>query len=157
MGDEYMAKINNEERIANLPEAQYKELMGVDQSTFKKMYSILLDAYTELHKQGGKPPILTVLDKLVITLGYWREYRTYRNIAFDYGVGKSAIGNAIIWVEDTLIKDGTFSLPSKREMQRKDNIICVAVVDVTEQEIERPKKNNASGIPARKSDTRQKL
>jgi len=140
MGDVYMAKINNEERIRNLPDSQYKELLGVDKPTFDKMYSILLAAYIELHKQGGKPPILTVLDKLVITLGYWREYRTYRNIAFDYGVSKSAIGNSIIWVEDTLIKDGTFSLPSKREMQHKDNIVCVAVVDVTEQEIERPKK-----------------
>ena len=156
MGDHVMAKIDNEERIKNLAEDQYKELLGVDKSTFDKMYSILLADYTKLHEQGGKPPTLTVLDKLVITLGYWREYRTYRNIAFDYGVGKSAIGNSIIWVEDTLIKDGTFSLPSKREMQRKDNIVCVAVVDVTEQEIERPKKDNVSGIPARKSGTQQK-
>jgi len=156
MGDYSMSKIDNDKRIDSLPESQYKELLGVDKPTFDKMYSILLDAYTALHKQGGKPPKLTVLDKLVITLGYWREYRTYRNIAFDYGVCKSAIGNSVIWVEDTLIKDGTFSLPSKREMQRKDNIVCVAVVDVTEQEIERPKKNSASGTPARKSDTRQR-
>lgn len=156
MGDYSMAKISNEDRIGSLPESQYKELLGVDRPTFEKMYTILLDAYTELHKQGGKPPKLTVLDKLVITLGYWREYRAYRNIAFDYGVCKSAIGNSVIWVEDTLIKDGTFSLPSKREMQRKDNIVNVAVVDVTEQEIERPKKDSASGTLARKSGTRQR-
>ena len=152
-----MSKIDNEKRMADLPTAQYKELLGVDKSTFDKMYEILLAAYEQLHIKGGKPPKLSVLDKLIITLGYWREYRTYRNIAFDYGVGKSAIGNSIIWVEDTLIRDGAFSLPSKREMQRKDNIVCVAVVDVTEQEIERPQKNNASGIPARKSGTQQKL
>ena len=156
MGDNSMAKIDNKERISNLPENRYKELLGVDKPTFDKMQSILLDAYEELHKQGGKPPILTVLDKLVITLGYWREYRVYRNIAFDYGVSKSAIGKSIIWVEDTLIKDGTFSLPSKREMQRKDNVVCVAIVDVAEQEIERPQKNNANGTLARKSGTQQK-
>ena len=85
------------------------------------------------------------------------EYRSYRNIAFDYGVGKTAIGDSIIWVEDTLIADGEFSLPSKREMRRKDNTICVAIVDVTEQEIERPKKDNANGIPARKNGILQKL
>ena len=151
-----MAKIDNAERIRNLPENQYKELLGVDKATFEKMYNILLDAYKKLHSKGGKPPTLIVLDKLVITLGYWREYRTYRNIAFDYGVGKTAIGDSILWVEDTLIKDGAFSLPSKREMQRKDNVICVAVVDVTEQEVERPKKDSANGIQARKSDTPQK-
>jgi len=151
-----MSKIDNEKRMADLPAAQYKELLGVDKSTFDKMYEILLVAYEELHIKGGKPPKLSVLDKLIITLGYWREYRTYRNIAFDYGVGKSAIGKSIIWVEDTLIRDGAFSLPSKRKMQRKDNIVCVAVVDVTEQEIERPQKNSACGIPARKSGTQQK-
>lgn len=151
-----MSKINNEERIASLPKNQYKELLGVDKRTFDKMYSILLAAYVEMHSQGGKPPKLTVLDKLVITLGYWREYRTYRNIAFDYGVSKSAIGNSIIWVEDTLIKDGAFSLPSKREMQRKDNVVCVAVVDVTEQEIERPKKDSGIGTRVRKNSTQQK-
>ena len=156
MGDYSMVKIDNEKRIQSLPAKQYKELLGVDKPTFDKMYSILLDAYDRLHSRGGKPPKLSVLDKLVITLGYWREYRTYRNIAFDYGVGKTAIGNSVIWVEDTLIKDGAFSLPSKREMQRKDNIVCVAVVDVTEQEIERPQKNSANGIRARKNGTQQK-
>jgi hypothetical protein len=152
-----MVKIDNEKRIAALAASQYKELFGVDKPTFDKMYDILLHAFIKLHEKGGKPPKLSVLDKLVITLGYWREYRTYRNIAFDYGVGKTAIGDSIIWVENTLIKDGTFSLPSKREMQRNDNVVCVAVVDVTEQEIERPKKDSEIGIQARKNDTQQKL
>ena len=149
-----MAKINNEERLSGLEENKYQILLGVNKRTFDKMYEILLKEYLKLHEKGGKPPTLTVLDKLVITLGYWREYRAYRNIAFDYGVGKSVIGNAIIWVENTLIKDKVFSLPSKRELQRKDNMVCVAVVDVTEQEIERPKKDNANGILARKNDIR---
>ena len=140
MGDVSMAKIDNEKRIGGLRENQYKELLGIDKPTFDRMYSILLNAHVELHKQDGKPPTLTVLDKLVITLGYWREYRTYRNIAFDYGVTKTAIGKSVIWVEDALIKDGTFSLPSKREMQRKETQVCVAVVDVTEQEVERSQK-----------------
>lgn len=104
MGDYSMVKIDNEKRIAGLRDEQYKILLGVDKPTFDKMYSILVDAYNKLHEKGGKPPILTVLDKLVITLGYWREYRTYRNIAFDYGVSKTAIGDSVIWVENTLIE-----------------------------------------------------
>ena len=133
--------------------ANTRNLLGVDKPTFWKMYTILLGAYNKLHMQGGRSPILTTQDKLIITLGYWREYRTYRNIAFDYGVGKTAIGDSIIWVEDTLINDGTFSL---REIQRTDNVVCVVIVDVTEQEIERSQKNNASGILARKSVIQQK-
>ena len=111
-----MAKIDNEERLSGLEEDKYQVLLGINKRTFDKMYEILLSEHLKLHEKGGKPPTLTVLDKLVITLGYWREYRAYRNIAFDYGVGKSAIGNAIIWVENTLIKGKVFSLPSKREL-----------------------------------------
>ena len=120
-----------------------------------KMYKTLRRAYRELHKKGGKPPTLSVLDKLVITLLYWREYRTYRHIAFDYGVSKSAIGNTVIWVEDTLIKSGLFALPSRRSMLEPSEIELV-LVDVTEQPIERPKRGKKSGIPERKSATQSK-
>ena len=45
-----MAKFDNQERINNLQENQCQALLGVDKSTFEKMYSILLEAYIELHK-----------------------------------------------------------------------------------------------------------
>ena len=34
-------------------------------------------------------------------LGYYRDYRTMENIAFDYGVHKQRICEAIAWVEET--------------------------------------------------------
>ncbi len=63
------------------------------------MLNILNEKYVDLHKCGGKNPKLTLLDKLVITLGYYREYRSMKNIAFDYGVVKSTICESINWVE----------------------------------------------------------
>jgi len=80
------------------------------------MLGILEEAFEQLHKQGGRPPKLTVLDRLIIALGYYREHRTMAHIAFDYGVLKSRISDAVKWVEDTLLQDGTFSLPGKREL-----------------------------------------
>jgi len=146
-----MAKIDNQERIGNLKDCQYKELLGVDKPTFDKMLEIMSAAFAKLHEQGGKPPKLAVLDKLVITLGYWREYRGYRNIAFDYGVGKSTIGDAVIWVEDTLIKDGSFSLPSKRELAHNKSEREAVIADVAEQPIERPKRGRKNGIQAKRN------
>ena len=73
------------------------------------------------------------------------------NIAFDYGVPKSRICDAVKWVEQTLIRDGTFSLPSKRELLKADSTIALALLDVTECETERPKKNKKNHILARKS------
>jgi len=94
-----------------------------------------------MRKKGGRKRKLSVLDMLIITLGYYHDYRTMENIAFDYNVHKQRICEAINWVEQTLIKDGTFSLPSKRELIKSDTGIAVVIVDATECETERPKKN----------------
>ena len=147
--------MNNRERIKNLSKTEYKQIFGVSRGTFLKMYKTLRRAYRELHKKGGKTPKLCVLDKLIIALQYWREYRTYRHMAFDYGVGKSAIGNAVIWVEDVLIKSGLFALPSRRSMLEPNGIELV-LIDVTEQPIERPKRGRKSGIPEKRSAIQSK-
>lgn len=149
-----MCVINNEERIKKLKDEEYQEVFGVKKDTFYKMLEILENSYTILHSRGGKNPKLSVLDKLVITLGYYREYRAMKNIAFDYGVVKSTICDSINWVETTLVKDRTFSLPKKRELQQDDNEIEVLLVDATEQEIERPKKNKKTGTLAKRKNIR---
>ena len=152
-----MKVIENRKRVKALGRSEYMQIFGVSKKVFFSMYLALSRAYRKLHEKGGRPPVLSVLDKLVITLMYWREYRTYRHIAWDYSVGKSAIGNAVIWVEDVLVKSGRFTLPSKRAMQKADAGIEVVMLDVTEQSIERPKKGRRNGIPARKSATQSKL
>ncbi|GHU97089.1 hypothetical protein FACS1894208_12350 [Clostridia bacterium] len=40
-----------------------------------------------------------------------REYRTYAHIAASYGIAESNLYRTVKWVEDTLVKDGAFSLP----------------------------------------------
>ena len=149
--------INNEKRIAETPIGKYKEIFGVEKYIFDRMLRILNAAYAfsnadKKPEKGGRPHKLSVLDCLVITLMYWREYRTFRHIAYDYDVGKSSIGRAIIWVEDTLIASGVFNLKSKRELRDNLSKIKVVVIDVTEQEIERPKRGRKSGIRERKND-----
>jgi len=145
--------MNNVKRIKKLKETEYQELFGVVKPTFDKMLEILESAYKELHKQGGRPPRLSVLDKLVIMLGYYHDYRTMMNIAFDYDVSKSRISDAVKWVETTLTENGTFELPSKRELIKAETEILIAIVDVKEQETERPKKNRKSRIPGNKNVT----
>jgi hypothetical protein len=95
-----------------------------------------------MHKSGGKPPKLTPEDKLYVTLKYLREYRTMDSIAAEYGVCKGMVCLSIQWVEDTLVKDGTFALPGKRVLKRKSASIEYIVVDVTESPIKRGKKRH---------------
>jgi hypothetical protein len=143
--------MDNIKRIADLKEEKYQVLFGVQKQTFDAMLAILENAYKEMRKKGGFARKLSVLDMLIIMLGYYHDYRTMENIAFDYGVYKQRICEAIAWVEQVLIKDGTFSLPSKRELIKDDTEITIAIVDVTECETERPKKNSARPIRANKN------
>jgi len=150
--------MDNKERIKNLKPGKYKEIFGVEKHVFDRLLRLLETADVFQRKNtAGRKSRLSVLDKLVITLMYWREYRTYRHIAFDYGVGKTQIGDAVLWVENTIIASGLCNLKSSRELRENASKIKIAIVDVTEQEIERPKRGRKIGIPARKSDTPSKL
>jgi predicted DNA-binding protein YlxM (UPF0122 family) len=132
--------MDNKARISKLKKSEYSELFGVRKDTFDKMLCILETAFEDQHRRGGRPSRLSVLDKLVVTLGYYHDYRTMSNIAFDYDVSKSRISDAVKWVETTLSTDGTFALPSKRELVNPDTEIVVVIVDATECETERKKK-----------------
>lgn len=145
--------MNNKKRVEKINDKEYQEIFGIKRVTFEKMLEILENEYIELHKQGGSKPKLSVLDKLIVTLGYYREYRSMKHIAFDYGVVKSTICDSIKWVENTLIKDGTFSLPSKKVLTKATSKIEVVLVDVTECEIERPQKNKRNGIQVKRKNT----
>ena len=144
--------MNNEERIQNLKENEYQELFGIKKPTFDKMLEILQTKHVELHKKGGRKPKLSVLDKLIIMLTYYRDYRTMNNIAFDYGVVKSTICDTVKWVENVLVKDGSFSLHKKITLQQEDLDVEVVLIDATECEIERPKKNKKNGIQAKRKN-----
>ena len=84
-------------------------------------------------------------------LGYYHDYRTMANIAFDYGVNKQRICEAISWVEQVLIKDGMFSLPSKRKLVKNSNNISIAIIDVTECETERPEHKQKQSYSGKKT------
>ena len=145
--------MDNKERISKLKEEEYQKYFGVKKEIFEKMLEVLNDEYAEKHKKGGRPSVLSVLDKLVIMLQYYREYRSMDNIAFDYKTNKSTVYYAITWAEETLVKNDTFHLPSRKKLL-EDKTIENVVVDATEIEIERPQKNKRSTIRARKKGTR---
>jgi hypothetical protein len=148
--------MDNITRIENLSEGKYLVLFGVRKPTFDAMPAILERAYEELRKRGGRRRKLSVLDMLIILLGYCHDYRTMENIAFEYGVHKQRISEAVAWAERSLISDGSFALPSRRELLKPNSEIIIAIADVTECETGRPKKNrkrrireNRNAIPSK--------
>jgi hypothetical protein len=73
------------------------------------------------------------------------------SIAAEYGVCKGTVCLSIQWVEDTLVKDGSFALPGKKVLKRKTEAIQYIVVDVTESPINRPKKGQKEYYSGKKT------
>jgi hypothetical protein len=138
--------------IKNRSEKDFKRLTGVEHQTFKQMVSVLESEMPRF----GRPPKLSRADQLLMTLMYWREYRTQFHIAQAYGVSESAVCRTIQKIEDALLNSGQFRLPGKKALQPSDTVIEIVVVDVTEQPIERPKKSNVGTTAARRKDILRK-
>jgi hypothetical protein len=141
------------ERIKEYQEEKFRRISGVKRRTFNRMVEILTVAQAKKHKRRGRKPKLCIEDMLLGALEYLREYRTYAHIAASYGIDESNMYRTIKWVEDTLVKDGTFSLPGRKALLKSDTEYEVVLVDVAESPIERPKRGNESTIPGRKSVT----
>jgi hypothetical protein len=140
-------------KIKNLSNEAFRRLTGIKRKTFDKMIEILNEAEKIKMAQGGKPNILSMEDRLLMTLEYLREYRTYFHISQSYGISESACWRNIQWIESTLVKSKEFRLPGKKALLKSDHEYEVVLVDATESPIERPKKNSASITPERKSGT----
>jgi hypothetical protein len=141
------------EQIKGYSPERFRRISGVKQTTFERMVEILQAAYAQKHRRRGRKPKLSIEDMLLATLEYLREYRTYAHIAASYGIDESNMYRTIKWVEDTLVKDGTFSLPGRKALLKSDVEYEVILVDATETPIERPKRGSESITPGRKSGT----
>ena len=138
--------------LERLSDEQFRRLTGLKRPVFSDMIRVL--HASQRRRKGGNRRRLSLEACLLMTLEYWREYRTQFHIAHSYGVDEATVNRTIRWVEDTLIKSGAFSLPGKKALRTTDVEYSVVLVDATETPIERPKKNSGVSIPARRSGTR---
>ncbi len=138
--------------VQALKPEDFRRLTGVKPATFLDM---CLALQTHL-PSGGRRPKLCVQDRLLMTLMYWREYRTEFHIAQTYGLSEATVSRTIRAVEDALLRSGQFSLPGKKALTKSDIVFEVVVVDATECRVERPKKNSGSVTAASSAATPRK-
>lgn len=139
-GGESMGKY---EELKNLPADQFRRLTGVKPKTFSEMVNVLVSVQNNRYRKAGRRGKLTIEDKLLMTLEYLREYRTFFHLGLSYGLSESACCRACKKVEETLIKSQKFSLPGKKALLRSDTEYEVILVDASETPVERPKKKFA--------------
>ena len=143
-------KLMRYEKAKKLKDGEFKRLCGVKKETFIEMCKIV--QAVESQKIRGRNPELSVQNQVLLTLTFWREYRTMFHLGQDWGLHESNVSRLVRRIEDILIRSGKFSLPSKRRLLEEDSL-TYTIVDVTEMTIERPKKNKRDVIREKRSGT----
>ena len=87
----------------NLSAKEFKRLFGIQRETFEQMTELMKQA-AQSKGQGGVKAKLSLEDQILVTMQYWREYRTYFHIGGDWGVSESIVCRIVKKVEDVLIK-----------------------------------------------------
>ena len=85
-------------QIKNLGEKDFKRLCGVKPKIFLEMVEALKEKSPKGKPRGGQTK-LGLEDQLLITLEYWREYRTYFHIAKSWGVHESTVCRTVHRIE----------------------------------------------------------
>ncbi|CJO20376.1 transposase-like protein%2C IS1381 ISSpn7 [Streptococcus pneumoniae] len=134
----------NDEASKQLTDARFKRLVGVQRTTFEEMLAVLKTAYQLKHAKGGRKPKLSLEDLLMSTLQIVREYRTYEQIAADFGIHESNFIRRSQWVEVTLVQSGV--TVSRTPLSSEDTVM----IDTTEVQINRPKKRISEFILVKK-------
>jgi hypothetical protein len=135
------------ETIEHLKDSEFKRLTGVQRETFAEMLAVIEKGL----RNFGRPPKLSRADQLLMTLMYWREYRTEFHIAQSYGVSEATVCRTIRKVEDAIVRSKKFRLPGKQVLQASATVFEVVLVDVSAQPVERPKRAQPGITVAKRS------
>ena len=118
---------------------QFRRRTGVYPETFAEMAAVLT-LREGRKKKSGRPAALSVAEQLLMTLEFWREYRTFAHLGDDWGVHETTVHRTVERVEAALIASAQFQLPKKRMFQEAQIVYSIVAVDASEVPCERPKK-----------------
>jgi Helix-turn-helix of DDE superfamily endonuclease len=140
------------QQIMALNRTRFRRRTGVYPETFHYMHDALKH-WATTKKKPGRPAALRLDEQLLLSLEFWREYRTYFHLGQDWGVHETTAQRVVERVEDALVSSGRFALPGKRALCDEAQVWTAVLVDVSEVACERPKKSSGVGTAARKSAT----
>lgn len=125
------------ERLRQLNRTRFKRHTGIYPETFAEM-EIVLDQRERSKKKSGRPPALNASEQLLLTLEFWREYRTFAHLGHDWNIHETTVQRTVERVETALIHSGEFRLPGRKSLKQEENVFQIIAVDATETPCERP-------------------
>lgn len=95
-------------RYQQLKPKDFKRLCGVHHQTFTRMVTVLEEQVEQKKKKSGRPSKLSVADQVLMSLEYWREYRTYFHIGQAWKVHEATVLRIVRKVETALVRARIF-------------------------------------------------
>ncbi len=100
----------------DLSDEQLKRRLGVYKQTCRKMVESVksVEADSNSASTRGPNPKLSIEEQVLVTLEYWREYRTYFHIGTSWELSESTICRIVNKTEKMLLQSGNFRLKRKK-------------------------------------------
>lgn len=137
------------ENLKNLKNDKFYRYFGIKRFHFNEMLEKLIEI-EKLEKNKGRKNKLSVEERLMMTLIYWKEYYTFFQMSIKCKMSPSSCFRNITWVENKLINHRDYQFLKERYKSKNDkkqensNEFQFYLIDSTEIEIERPIKKNYS-------------
>ena len=137
--------------------AEFTRLVGVSYGTFQILLQKLEQQIKE-HKQQkpmrqrGRKSSLSVADQLLLTLLYLRQYHTFLQLGELFDISESYAQKRYTFTVKMLLR--ALDLSNEQALTGND---LTLLMDVTEQEIERPVKKQRSFYSGKKNGTRSRF
>uniref|UniRef100_UPI00137B6145 helix-turn-helix domain-containing protein n=1 Tax=Deinococcus alpinitundrae TaxID=468913 RepID=UPI00137B6145 len=86
------------ERALKMNRTLFKRRTGVYPETFIDMEAVLLER-EGTKKRSGRPAALNPAEQRLLTLEFWREYRTSAHLGDDWGIHETTVQRTVERVE----------------------------------------------------------
>lgn len=135
-----------------LSEAKFQRMVGLKKRQFQFLLE-LLQEYVNTHwDKRGKPGDFTLEDKLLLTFRYLRSHPTFFELGHEFSISESYAQKIFTRVSESLVR--ILKLPNlttlEEHLTQTGKTLETIIIDVSEQETERPKKNNKLNSPVRR-------
>jgi len=146
------------ETLKNRPPRKFLRAVGISLDQFLSLRDLIIgviqaeQTIQPMKKRGRKAILLTVEDKLLLTLTYLRHYPTFEQLGDQFGISEPYAHKIYQQYLDRLVK--VCRLPGRKSLLDKG--IGAIIIDVTEQPMERPTRHQGDWYSGKKNDIRSK-
>ena len=138
-------------------EKKFARMSGLKKALFDILVEKVLEQISE-HQQKhrlstrGKKAAMSITNKLLLMLMYYREYHTYLSISEMFGVSEGYAHKIVYRMSRLVVK----SLPLGKKRKVGSEAIKAVLIDASEQRIERPQHKQRQYYSGKKNATPSK-